>query len=54
MVIDLEHLCGEIARLREKGVPITPDNLKISDRAVICLPYHAHAGQAWEEDAAGR
>jgi len=40
MVIDLEHLCGEIERLREKGIRITPDNLKISDKAFICLPYH--------------
>ena len=40
MVIDLEHLAGEIDRLREKGIRITPDNLKISDKAIICLPYH--------------
>ena len=38
MVIDLEHLCGEIGRLREGGIDITPDNLKISDRACICMP----------------
>jgi adenylosuccinate synthase len=40
MVIDLEHLVGEIGRLTEKGIKITPDNLKISDKAIICLPYH--------------
>lgn len=40
MVIDLEHLCGEIGRLREKDIRITPDHLKISDKAIICLPYH--------------
>ena len=40
MVIDLEHLSGEIGRLREAGVQISPENLKISDRAVICMPYH--------------
>jgi len=40
MVIDIEHLCKEIGNLREKGVSITPDNLKISDKAVVCLPYH--------------
>ncbi|MDD6265944.1 MAG: adenylosuccinate synthase [Clostridia bacterium] len=40
MVIDLEHLTGEIERVREKGIKITPDNLKISDKAIICLPYH--------------
>ncbi len=40
MVIDLEHLTNEIAALREKGVAVTPDNLKISDKATICMPYH--------------
>ena len=40
MVVDLEHLAGEISRLREKGVEIGPGNLKISDRATICMPYH--------------
>lgn len=40
MVIDLEHLVGEIENLRQGGVAITPQNLKISDKAVICLPYH--------------
>lgn len=40
MVIDLEHLAGEMERLRAAGVEITPAHLKISDRAVICMPYH--------------
>jgi len=40
MVIDLEHLHKELNNLRSSGVKITPDNLKISDRAIICLPYH--------------
>ena len=40
MVIDLEHLSKEVAALREKGISITPDNLVISDRATICMPYH--------------
>jgi len=40
MVIDLEHLCGEIETLRSKGIRITSDKLKISDRAFICMPYH--------------
>ena len=40
MVIDIEHLWGEITALREKGVEVTPDNLKISDKAFICMPYH--------------
>ena len=40
MVIDLEHLKGEITSLQEKGITITPNNLKISHKAIICLPYH--------------
>ena len=40
MVIDLEHLHKEMGKLTAAGVKITPENLKISDRAIICLPYH--------------
>ena len=40
MVIDVEHLFGEVQRLRAAGIDVTPDNLKISDRATICMPYH--------------
>ena len=40
IVIDLEHLFNETARLREGGIAISPENLKISDRATICMPYH--------------
>ena len=40
MAIDIKHLTEEIGRLREKGVKITPENLKISDRAIITMPYH--------------
>lgn len=40
MVIDLEHLYGEVKRLRDAGIEITPEHLKISDRATICMPYH--------------
>ena len=40
MVIDLEHLCSEVKRLRDGGIEISPEHLKISDRATICMPYH--------------
>lgn len=40
MVVDIEHLCGEMARLTEKGIAIPEGHLVISDRAVICMPYH--------------
>ena len=38
MVIDIKHLCGEMQRLREAGISIGPENLKISDRAIITVP----------------
>ena len=40
VVIDLESLCGEIEALQNVGVPITPENFKISERATIVFPYH--------------
>lgn len=40
MVIDIEHLCSELKALKDKGIIITPGNLKISDKAIICMPYH--------------
>lgn len=40
MVIDIRHLTEEVSRLRGQGIKITPENLKISDRAVITMPYH--------------
>ncbi|PWM70344.1 MAG: adenylosuccinate synthase [Bacillota bacterium] len=40
MVIDIKHLSGEIGRLREAGVSVTPENLRISAQAVICMPYN--------------
>jgi len=52
MAIDIEHLCGEITALKEKGVRMTPDNLKISDKAFICIPYHKKQ-DILEEDRLG-
>ena len=49
MLIDIEHLYGEIQDLLSKGIKITPDNLKISEKAFICLPYHK-AQDNMEED----
>ena len=40
MVIDPQHLEKEIATLRELGIAIGPENLKISDRATITMPFH--------------
>ncbi len=39
-VVDPEKLLEEIEELRSKGISITPENLKVSDRAPIVFPYH--------------
>ena len=40
VALDPEHLINEVRTLREKGVEITPDNVKISERASLLLPWH--------------
>ncbi len=52
MVIDIEHLHNEMGRLTSAGVKITPENLKISDKAIICMPYHVIL-DGLEEDRLG-
>lgn len=49
MVVDIQHLCGEMGRLQSAGVKINPDNLKISNRAIICMPYHVQQDILEEE-----
>ncbi|MDO5602464.1 MAG: adenylosuccinate synthase [Oscillospiraceae bacterium] len=52
MAVDIEHLCGELDRLREAGIRITPERLKISGRAIICMPWHKQQDRL-EEDRLG-
>ena len=40
VALDAENLWNEIETLRQKGVAISPENLKISDRASLLLPWH--------------
>lgn len=40
VVVNLQGLWGEIENLHASGVKVTPENLKISDRAAIVMPYH--------------
>ncbi len=54
MVIDIKHLVEEMKRLRDGGIKITPENLKISDRAVICMPYHVLLDGLEEDRLAGK
>lgn len=54
MVIDLAHLAHEIDTLKQKGISVTPDNLKISDKATICAPYHVSQDCLEEERLADK
>ncbi|MDE6412254.1 MAG: adenylosuccinate synthase, partial [Clostridia bacterium] len=54
MVVDIKHLSEEMARLTERGIKITPKNLKISDRAVITMPYHVKLDCLEEERLADK
>ena len=40
VALDCENLWKEIEEVTAKGVAITPENLKISDRASLVLPWH--------------
>lgn len=40
VALDAENLLEEIDAVTAGGVPVTPDNLKISDRASLLLPWH--------------
>ena len=49
VAVDLENLKSEMDTVRAAGVAITPENLKISDRASLLLPWHREL-DALEED----
>ena len=40
VALDCENLMGEIETLRGAGVEISPENLLVSDRASLLLPWH--------------
>ncbi len=40
VALDCENLFKEIEEVRSRGVSVTPENLKISDRASLLLPWH--------------
>ena len=40
VALDPENLWTEMRAVSEKGVALTPDNLKISDRASLLMPWH--------------
>ncbi|MBS6476005.1 MAG: adenylosuccinate synthase [Clostridiales bacterium] len=53
-VIDLEHLFNEVKKLRDRGVVISSENFRISDRAIVCMPYHREQDVYEEERLAGK
>ena len=40
VALDPENLWKEMQEVIAKGVPLTPENLKISDRASLLMPWH--------------
>lgn len=40
VALDPENLWNEIEQVRAQGVTLTPENLKISDRASLLMPWH--------------
>lgn len=49
VIIDPGVLLGEMAELKEKGLPVTPDRLMISENAHLIMPYHQSMDMAREE-----
>ena len=54
VALDPESLWKEIEEVRAQGIPITPDNLAISDRASILLPWHKDLDVLEEERLAAK
>ncbi len=51
VVLDPWHLVGEIAKIREQGVEITPEVLMIAENTPLILPYHGELDRAREAQA---
>lgn len=49
VALDPESLWTEICQVTEQGVAITSDNLKISDRASLLLPWHREMDELEEQ-----
>jgi len=54
VALDPENLWNEINQLASNGVPITPDNLKISNRASLLLPWHRELDELEEKRLADK
>ena len=54
VALDAENLWNEIENVRGKGVSVSPENLKISDRASLLLPWHRQLDALEEARLASR
>ncbi|NOY69003.1 MAG: adenylosuccinate synthase [Deltaproteobacteria bacterium] len=54
VVVDPEVLIEEIEYLSKKGVSVGPDNLKISEKAHLIMPYHKALDHAREAAASSK
>ena len=54
VALDLENLWDEIQDVTSKGVSISPENLKISDRASLLLPWHRELDALEEQRLASK
>src|SRR4029079_11857045 len=53
VVVDLQALINEIAKLKEQGVVVTPESLRIAENAPLILPLHQELDVA-REKASGK
>src|SRR5437868_1228899 len=49
MVIEPKAFFEEIDQIEQKGIPVTPDRLKVSSRAHLIMPYHKALDHTSEE-----
>ena len=48
LVVDPKVLIGELDYLAQHDIPVGPDQLKISEKAHVIMPYHQHIDHARE------
>lgn len=54
VALDPENLLSEIAQVAKSGVEVTPESLKISDRASLLLPWHRDLDELEEKRLADK
>ena len=54
VALDPENLWKEMQTVSEQGITLSPDNLKISDRASLLLPWHRDLDELEESRLGGK